>query len=973
MVVPALLTELEHKLFAAGNLTTYNQDSRGLELSRTEAAGTPHARTITTTWHNSLRLPLTISEPAGNVTGSAGTRTTSFGYDARGNVLVKSITVTQGGANGTTSETRTWNYTYNSVGQLLTMKGPRSDVDETIKFAYDSATGNLLSTTDAAGNKTTYDLYDEHGRLLQSTDANGLVTTLKYDSRNRLIEQKAGGEITAYGYDGAGNLETLSLPDGTQISYTYDAAQRLTQVADSLGNSVTYTLDALGNRLSETTRDPNGMLAQNQTQTFDALGRLQKMIGGTQPASQITQYQYDAQGNLKNITDPLTHVTVNNYDALNRLTQVQEPAVAGQAAGVIGYGYDAQDNLARVTDQRGLVTRYTYSGFDELKTLNSPDTGVTTYSYDAAGNVKTMQDARGQTATYSYDALNRLKTLLTSDETLTFVYGDEAGAPVASSHSKGRLARLSDGSGNTQYAYNPHGQVIQKTQTISANGANTVSLNIAYSYNMVGQQATLTTASGQTIGYSYANNQITAITVNGQPLLTSARYFPFGEIKAWTFANGKPYQRHYDLDGRIQSVTLGDTLRHYDFDTASRIIGYSDQQGAVTTSSTVVGYDELDRLTSANKTVNNANTASQAYGYDLIGNRTAQTVDGVSSTLSYPAASNRLAGITTGMQTTTYSHDAAGNLSSDGITTYLYSGRNRLTQIKQGASVIARYAYNGFGERVAKTVGGFTTYFLYDEDGHLSGEYDQTGKLIQETVWLDDTPVATLRPTTPGQPISAANPLKVYLVWADHLDTPRVITTNDAANQVVWSWDSDPFGTTLASGSISYNLRFPGQYYDAETGLHYNYFRDYNPTTGRYVQSDPIGLAGGENTYLYVEATPFTNVDAKGERRHGQARPPSKPTASDDLLSNSRGSPIKPDRRSGMWNCAVVACCNDNIPGNCSSDPKQRCKQAVWRDRTRSVAINIAENTAKVRLGCQAKHVSVRCTGPKGQNYHRGG
>lgn len=206
------------------------------------------------------------------------------------------------------------------------------------------------------------------------------------------------------------------------------------------------------------------------------------------------------------------------------------------------------------------------------------------------------------------------------------------------------------------------------------------------------------------------------------------------------------------------------------------------------------------------------------------------------------------------------------------ITTYLYSGRNRLTQIKQGASVIARYAYNGFGERVAKTVGGFTTYFLHDEDGHLSGEYDQTGKLIQETVWLDDTPVAMLRPTTPGQPISAANPLKVYLVWADHLDTPRVITTNDAANQTVWSWDSDPFGTTLASGSISYNLRFPGQYYDAETGLHYNYFRDYNPETGRYVQSDPIGLEGGINPYLYVEATPFTDVDETGERRRRGGR-----------------------------------------------------------------------------------------------------
>ena len=118
---------------------------------------------------------------------------------------------------------------------------------------------------------------------------------------------------------------------------------------------------------------------------------------------------------------------------------------------------------------------------------------------------------------------------------------------------------------------------------------------------------------------------------------------------------------------------------------------------------------------------------------------------------------------------------------------------------------------------------------------------------------------------------SAATPLAtaVYYIYADHLNTPRVIT--DTTNRVVWKWDSDPFGTdfpqegTTQNGArFEYNLRFPGQYYDSETNLHYNYFRDYDPSTGRYVQSDPIGLGGGINTYAYVGGNPLSFTDPTG-------------------------------------------------------------------------------------------------------------
>ena len=129
--------------------------------------------------------------------------------------------------------------------------------------------------------------------------------------------------------------------------------------------------------------------------------------------------------------------------------------------------------------------------------------------------------------------------------------------------------------------------------------------------------------------------------------------------------------------------------------------------------------------------------------------------------------------------------------------------------------------------------------FVYDAAGHLLGEYDGTGKAIQETVWLGNLPVAVLIPgKTP------------FYIAPDQLGAPHQIA--NAARATVWHWDHDPFGNGAPTGSLAYNLRFPGQYYDKETGLHQNGFRDYDPTTGRYIQSDPIGLAGGVNTYGYV-------------------------------------------------------------------------------------------------------------------------
>jgi RHS repeat-associated protein len=166
------------------------------------------------------------------------------------------------------------------------------------------------------------------------------------------------------------------------------------------------------------------------------------------------------------------------------------------------------------------------------------------------------------------------------------------------------------------------------------------------------------------------------------------------------------------------------------------------------------------------------------------------------------------------------------------------------------------YAHNGQGQRVLKDDGS-ETLFAYDEEGQLIGEYDEYGAAIQETVWFNGMPVAVLVGSNK------------YYVHTDHLGTPRAITNG---NTVIWRWESDPFGTTAAQEdpdgdltNFTYNLRFPGQYFDGETGLHYNYFRTYDPSTGRYLESDPIGLAAGLNTYGYALQNPMQYTDPTGE------------------------------------------------------------------------------------------------------------
>jgi RHS repeat-associated protein len=180
-----------------------------------------------------------------------------------------------------------------------------------------------------------------------------------------------------------------------------------------------------------------------------------------------------------------------------------------------------------------------------------------------------------------------------------------------------------------------------------------------------------------------------------------------------------------------------------------------------------------------------------------------------------------------------------------------------------GASTL--YLYNALGQMIEKSGTAGTTVYMQDKAGHAIGEYTSTGGLVEETVWLGDIPVATLQPNGSGG-------VNILYVHTDHLNTPRKVS-RPSDNQFEWRWDTDPFGTTAANqnpaglGTFVYDLRFAGQLYQAETGINQNWNRDYDPLVGKYVESDPIGLAGGGySTYAYAGNNPTSYVDPTGQQ-----------------------------------------------------------------------------------------------------------
>ncbi|MCC4606025.1 RHS repeat protein [Xanthomonas campestris pv. parthenii] len=862
-----------------------SRDQNGHVISASENSyDGSHLRTTQTEWHPDLSVPVTRQVyDATNTLIEQSTWT----YNTRGQALSSSRTDPVAGTTRTTATTYCEQTDIDAgtcplLGLATTVDGARSDLSDLLRYTYyatDDSTcaatpfscphrkGDLWKVTNALGQVTEYLAYDGAGRPLSIKDANGIVTDYTYHPRGWLTATKVRGadasseaddRITRIDYWPTGLVKQVIQPDGAFTAFTYDAAHRLTDITDNAGNTVHYTLDNAGNRIKEDTKDAAGTLTRTLSRVYNQLGQLKtQATAGSDP----TDFEYDANGNATKVTDALATATQSEYDPLNRLSRTLQD-VAGIKADTT-FDYDALDNLTKVTDPKGLDTRYEYNGFGDLVKLTSPDTGVTSYTYDSAGNRATQTDARGNTTAYGYDALNRLTkvTYPTTGLNVTYTYDvTQTACASRETFSIGRLTRMQDAGAITQYCYNRFGDLVRKVQT-----TNGTALVLRYDYTVGGQLRRMTYPDGAVVDYvRNAQGQTTEVGVtpvggSRQVLLGNASYYPFGPAAGWTYGNGRTLARRYDLDYRpqaIQDTRPGGLEVGFGFDPVGNLTALTPAGNS--TPEIGLGYDSLGRLTGLKD--GRTGTLIDGYSYDATGNRLSAKVGATTQSYTYPTDSHRLSAVAGVART----YDATGNTTAIGGTArqYTYDTTGRMTQARRAGAVTMNYRYNGRGEQVRRFLGTTNTYTLYDEAGHWLGDYDNNGAPKQQAIWLNDLPVGLL-----------ANANTLHYIEPDHLGSPRVVIepTRDMA---VWTWSlkGEAFGNTAPNQdpdgdgvAVVLDMRFPGQRFDAASGLNQNYLRDgYEAATGRYTQTDPIGLKGGISVYGYAQQTPLNAIDPSG-------------------------------------------------------------------------------------------------------------
>jgi RHS repeat-associated protein len=740
--------------------------------------------------------------------------------------------------------------------------------------------GDRNQITNALGQSIAFLRYDAAGRATKVRDANNVVAEMTYHPRGWLTQQILRGandtvttddQITDYVVDARGNLTKLTTPDGNFVDMTYDNRNRLTKVRDQAGNELRYTYDSAGNRQTAEAwvTSPSSVKKRSQSFTVDLLDRLTQAQGST--VDQLTAIVYDAAGRQTKITttiDPSNNVqTTQSYDDLDRLIGMVADSAVGGLQSTTQMTYDAIGNLRSVIDPKALTTSYTYDALGRLTQQISPDSGTSSYTYDDAGNQKTMTDARSITATYGYDALNRLTTVVypTTAENVTYLYDAvNTICTVDENFPLGRLSKMTDQSGTTEYCYDRFGNTTRKVQTTG-----TQVFVVRYSYNKSNQLASMTTPDGTLVDYvrdTQARVQEVGVTVTGgtrQVLVGNTAYLPGGPASSWQYGTTRTLTRNYDLDYRSTGVRdpgAGGLDIGYVYDSASYLKQITTQ--STTTTRANFDYDKLGRMLARKDAVN---VIQESYTYDKTGNRLATTIGATTTTNTYPATNHRL----TQVGAVARVYDNAGNLTSIGGTTkeFVYNNANRMSVAKANSIVQGTYVYNGYGEQVQRQT-STTTRFVYDESGQLIGQYESTGTAIQQYIAMNGIPVGMI--VSPAQATTANGRLKY--VEPDQLGTPRAII--DPTRQVaIWRWDenSEGFGDTApntdpdADGTqVVFDLRFSGQRYDQASGLYYNGYRDFEPATGRYTQSDPIGLVGGISTYMYVGGNSLTNIDPSG-------------------------------------------------------------------------------------------------------------
>ncbi|MEW1626927.1 putative T7SS-secreted protein [Streptomyces sp. NPDC089173] len=744
----------------------------------------------------------------------------------------------------------------------------------------------VLATTDPLGH-TTRSTYDSHGRHLTRTDPLGRVTDFTYDEQGHLLtvtrpdgsrlttkRDPSGSHMETRGPDGGrrlqefdekGNLTALTDAAGHTTRWNLDAQGRPASVTDALGATTTIHCDAAG--MPTEVKDPAGGTTHVKRDVLGRPVRITDPAGGTTrlewdvdgrlarrvaPGGATESWTYDGEGNCLTYTDPVGGVSSFDY------THFDLPAARTHSDGArYSFRYDAHLQLTQVVNPRGMTWNYSYDAAGRMISETDFDGRTVSYHYDADGQLSSRTDALGQTISFKRDQLGRVIEKDADGQVTVYTY-DQAG----------RLLQASSPDSELLYRYDRRGQV--KTELVDGYA-------MAYAYDAVGRRTRRTTPTGQVTAYAYDSSGRPAhLTAGG--CRVGFTHDVAGRETARVFGGFLTVASAWDEAGRLSAEELtadGRALngRSYSYRSDGHLTELSDRLSG----SRTFGLDAVGRVTAVH-----ARGWKERYAYDADGNQTEAVWPD-----THPGSDGAGPRSYTGTKLiraggTRFEYDALGRVTlrrrarlsrKPEIWRYTWDAESRLTSVITPDGTRWRYRYDPLGRRTAKqrlsTDGGTVVEEVrFAWDGLTLCEQTMRESALPNTVVLTwdhraGVPLAQTERILTADTRQDEIDRRFFAIATDLVGAPTELV--DESGDIAWRTRTTIWGTTAwARTSTTYTpLRFPGQYYDPETGLHYNLFRHYDPEAGRYVSPDPLGLAPGPNPVAYVD-NPFTWCDPLG-------------------------------------------------------------------------------------------------------------